>query len=80
MPANALVAEIHNTKQRMPAILAVEDRETWLTGSADAAWAALRPYPADAMVAWPVSTRVNKPANNDEQLIVALDPIAGRGT
>jgi len=72
MPANALVAEIHNTKQRMPAILAAADRDTWLTGPADAAWAVLRPYPAESMVAWPVSTRVNKPSNNDAQLIVAV--------
>jgi len=77
MPANPLVAAIHNTKQRMPAILAVQDRDTWLTGGADEAWGVLRPYPAELMVAWPVSTRVNKASNNDEQLIVAT---ASRGT
>jgi len=69
MPANRLVAEIHNTKQRMPAILASSDREAWLSGTAEEAWAALKPYPDDHMVAWPVSKRVNTPKNNDAQLV-----------
>jgi putative SOS response-associated peptidase YedK len=69
MPANRAVGEIHNTKHRMPAILAKDAREAWLAGSPDDAWAALQPYPYEHMVAWPVSTRVNKPANNDSKLI-----------
>ncbi len=72
LPANGLLSEIHNTKRRMPAILAREDREAWLEGTSDQAWAALRPYPDGHMVAWPVSTRVNKPANNDAALIEPL--------
>jgi putative SOS response-associated peptidase YedK len=35
----------------------------------DEARAALRQYPADLMTAYPVSTRVNTPKNNDEKLI-----------
>jgi putative SOS response-associated peptidase YedK len=73
MPANALMAEIHNAKQRMPAILTQEDREAWLTGSAEEAFAVLRPYPDTHLVAVPVSTRVNKPENNDAALI---EPVA----
>jgi putative SOS response-associated peptidase YedK len=69
VPANRLVGEIHNTKHRMPAILAKEDREAWLTGTPDEAWATLKPYPDDHMVAWPVSTRVNSPKNNEAKLI-----------
>ena len=69
MPANALLAEIHNTQRRMPAILARQDREAWLQGSPEEAWAALKPYPDEHMVAWPVSTRVNKPDNDDAELI-----------
>jgi len=69
MPANRIVGEIHNTQHRMPAILARQDREAWLEGTAEQAWSALKPYPDEHMVAWPVSTRVNKPANNDPQLI-----------
>ncbi len=69
VPANSLVGEIHNTKQRMPAILEKADREAWLTGTPEEAWEALTPYPDDLMVAWPVSTRVNAPKNNDASLV-----------
>ena len=69
MPPNPLMAEIHNVKQRMPAILQREDIEAWLAGSTDDARAALKQYPADSMVAWPVSRRVNTPRNNHASLI-----------
>jgi putative SOS response-associated peptidase YedK len=72
MPPNPLMAEIHNVKQRMPAILQSIEINSWLAGSADEARAALKPYPADSMVAWPVSKRVNIPKNNDAGLI---DPL-----
>jgi putative SOS response-associated peptidase YedK len=62
MPANALMREIHNSKRagskrvllpeadrRMPAILAAADQEAWLRGTADEAWAVLKPYPAELM-------------------------------
>ena len=73
LPANSLVGEIHNAKLRMPAILEKADREAWLTGTPDEAWEILVPYPDDLMVAWPVSTRVNAPKNNDSKLI---EPVA----
>jgi putative SOS response-associated peptidase YedK len=72
MPANSLLGEIHNTKQRMPAILEKADREAWLRGSPEEAWETLTPYPDDLMVAWPVTSRVNTPRNNDAQLIEPL--------
>lgn len=72
MPANAVVGAIHNTQHRMPAILARDAREAWLRGSAEEAWSALEPYPDEHMIAWPVSTRVNAPANNDAALIAPL--------
>lgn len=67
MSPNALMAEIHNVnhvKQRMPAILAADAIEAWLRGSTDDAHAALKPHPADAMVAWPVSRRVDRQLNS----------------
>ena len=73
LPASPFMADIHNTKHREPAILRAEDQETWLTGSADAAFACLKPYPDDLRSAWPVSRRVNAPKNNDAALI---DPAA----
>jgi Uncharacterized conserved protein len=45
--ANDLVRPVHPT--RMPVILAPEDYETWLTGTAEEAAALLRPYPAERM-------------------------------
>jgi putative SOS response-associated peptidase YedK len=72
MPPNALMAEIHNAKQRMPAILAADQLDAWLSGSVEDAKAALAQYPADTMVAHPVSTRVNAPKNNDPTLVEAI--------
>jgi putative SOS response-associated peptidase YedK len=69
MPANRVIGEIHNSQRRMPAILTREAREIWLTGSPQEAWEVLTPYADSHIVAWPVSTRVNKPANNDAELI-----------
>jgi putative SOS response-associated peptidase YedK len=69
MPANMLMAAIHNVKQRMPAILLKEDREAWLTGTPEQAYEAIKQYPASHMLATQVSTRVNSPKNNDSTLI-----------
>lgn len=72
LPANHLMAEIHNTKQRMPAILRREDHAVWLAGDPEAAFACVQPYPDELMSAQSVSTRVNSPKNNDASLIQAL--------
>jgi putative SOS response-associated peptidase YedK len=71
MPANALMADIHNTgnnPHRMPAILRLADRDAWLNGSTEEARAALVAYPADLMLAYEVSTRVNSVRNNSPDL------------
>jgi putative SOS response-associated peptidase YedK len=75
-PANALMTEIHNVKHRMPAILAREDRDAWLTAAPDEAFKLLRQYPDTHMVATPVSRRVNAPKNNDAELISRVLPAA----
>ncbi len=72
LPANELMREIHNSQQRMPAILAAEDIETWLAGTSVDARAALKSYRSDTMVAHPVSTRVNSANNDDAQLLQAI--------
>ena len=72
MPANALMASVHNSQARMPAILARDSRELWLFGTLEAAGAVLIAYPDDRMIAYPVDPRVNSPRNNDETL---LDPL-----
>jgi putative SOS response-associated peptidase YedK len=81
MPANELMAEIHNTgnnPHRMPAILRAEDREAWLTGTPEEARAVLKPYRADLMHAYEVSTRVNSVRNNSPDLIEPVERIARR--
>jgi putative SOS response-associated peptidase YedK len=75
LEGNELMKHVHNTGAnpfRMPALLAREYREAWLTGTAEQAKAALRQYPQDCMVTYQVSTRVNSPKNNDASLIEAV--------
>ncbi len=60
--ANETVAPVHG---RMPVILPPDACDTWLAGGE----VPLEPYPADAMTAWPVSTHVNRPANDDPACI-----------
>jgi putative SOS response-associated peptidase YedK len=69
MPANPFMAEIHNSKARMPAILRRADHDAWLAGDAAAALACLQPYPEREMLAHTVSTAVNSPRNNEARLI-----------
>ena len=73
MPANELMAKIHNTKMRMPAILLPEDVDTWLSGPIGDAKAVLKQFPSQEMVAWPVSKAVNSARNQGPELILAAD-------
>jgi putative SOS response-associated peptidase YedK len=64
---NSLVADVHD---RMPAILRAEDYDLWLDpGVTDAARVTdcLKPFDARLMKKYPVSSRVNHPANDDEE-------------
>ena len=67
--ANATVAPVHD---RMPAILPREAHDPWLAGEA----VPLAPYPAEAMRLHPVSTHVNKPANDDPRCV---EPVGSEG-
>lgn len=82
MPANELMADIHNSKKtagkrvllppadrRMPAILAREDHEPWLTGTPTEAFSVLKQFPSGMMFAYPVSNRVNSNRNDGPDLI-----------
>jgi len=62
--ANQLVAEIHD---RM-LILARSDYARWLSDEPDPR-DLMRPFPAEPMRMWPISTRVNKPENDDLSII-----------
>jgi len=81
MPANELLAEIHNTgniPHRMPAILRAENREAWLTGTPEEARAVLRQYPPDLMDAYEVSTSVTAVKNSSPDLIEPIERVARR--
>lgn len=71
--ANAVVEPLHD---RMPVILATQDYDLWLghaPAPAEDLSALLRPYPAELMRAYAVSTRVNSPRNDGPQ---CLEPVA----
>ena len=68
-PANEFMASIH---ERMPIILPADAYDLWLDPqemNTARLLEVLKPYPADQMRAYPVSTRVNTPANDDPSLI-----------
>ncbi len=67
---NALLQPIH---QRMPVILPPAAYDRWLDPQADGGedlGQLLVSYPAKKMQAYPVSTRVNSPANDDKDVIL----------
>jgi SOS response associated peptidase (SRAP) len=81
--ANELVANIHD---RMPIILAPNDYARWLGEKPDPR-DLMRPFPAELMRMWPISTRVNKPENDDPSIVEPiplstdprLQPLEGSG-
>lgn len=69
--ANPLMREIHNTKHRMPVILEKKDEDDWLNpdnADPDELMKLLKQYPESKMEAYPVSSLVNKPSNNSEEI------------
>jgi putative SOS response-associated peptidase YedK len=70
---NELVAEVH---ARMPVILPEEDHAKWLSEAQDGDLKELlKPFPAERMKMWPISSRVNSPDNNDEAIIKTIEPL-----
>lgn len=75
-PANARVGEIHD---RMPVILAEKDWTPWLDPGEQEATrlkSLLRPFPAEKMRHWPVSTRLNRIAEDNPGLLAEVTPVA----
>ena len=67
--ANDLVRPIHD---RMPVIVAPEDYARWLDPAVqkpEPVLPLLRPYPSEPMEAYPVGTRVNSPARDEERCL-----------
>ena len=71
--ANELMAEIHH---RMPVIIPAESYDHWLSTLDPDPRGLLAPFPSAPMTMWPIATRVNKPANDDADILQA---IAGEG-
>jgi putative SOS response-associated peptidase YedK len=72
--ANGVLAPIHD---RMPVVLGEDLWDAWLDpGAADlgSLRSLLRPAPDEWFEAYPVSTRVNAPANNDAHLLERVAP------
>ncbi len=75
--ANDLLRPIHD---RMPVILRRTDYERWLTAQPDEAAGLrelLRPFPAEGMAAWPVSTLVNSPRNDAPECAAPVEEPPG---
>jgi putative SOS response-associated peptidase YedK len=67
--ANALVQPVH---ERMPVVLPESAWAEWLdrdNQDVEKLKRLMVPAPVDELEAWPVSTRVNKPENNDPELV-----------
>jgi putative SOS response-associated peptidase YedK len=74
--ANELMARIHD---RMPVIVRPEHYALWLDPAASEAEAILpmlEPFPAEAMRAFPIGTRVNNAKNDGPMLIAPLHAVA----
>lgn len=69
--ANELASAVHD---RMPVILAGADQLAWMDPQADVSHLErmLLPFPADAMMAYPVDVRVGNVRNNSPDLIKAI--------
>jgi putative SOS response-associated peptidase YedK len=67
--ANEMVADIHD---RMPLILPPGDYARWLSDEPDPR-DLMRLFPAGPMRMWPISTRVNKPENDDPAIVEPVE-------
>ena len=65
-PANELMADIHD---RMPVIIPPESYDRWLGTLDENPLDLLVPFPVPLMRMWPISTRVNKPDNDDPTIL-----------
>ena len=74
-PPNAFTAKIHD---RMPAILPKETETEWINPEIQdkkEILAMINTYPSKEMDAYPVSSMVNSPANNNPKVIEPFNPI-----
>ena len=71
--ANALMAESHNTRKRMPVVLeGRSEQDAWLSGTKGEALAVAEPLADGLLDAHPIFTRINNPNAGGPEL---LDPV-----
>lgn len=72
-PANGLMAEIHNTRKRMPVVLEGRpEQDIWLSGTKEEALVVAEPLADGLLDAHPISTRINNPNASGPEL---LEPV-----
>jgi putative SOS response-associated peptidase YedK len=59
-------------RDRIPVILATRDYARWL-GDEPNLGNLMRPFPAGLMRMWPISTRINKPENDDPSIVEPIE-------
>jgi putative SOS response-associated peptidase YedK len=74
VPPNPLLAELQGAHTEMPAILERRDYSAWLSGAPAVARTVLHTFPAEQMIAHPVSPRINSSHYDDDQLIRPVQP------
>ncbi|WP_311171714.1 SOS response-associated peptidase [Halobellus ordinarius] len=67
---NDVVADLHH---RMAVVLDPDEESTWLDGDTGAVEELLEPHRGDGWRAYPVSTRVNSPANDNPSLVEPVE-------
>ena len=72
-PANDLMAQVHD---RMPVIIPPEAYARWLANIEPDPRDMLVPFPSEPMAMWPISTRVNKPENDDAAILDRVEAAA----
>jgi putative SOS response-associated peptidase YedK len=69
-PANGLMAQIHD---RMPVIIPPDAYDRWLANIEPDPRDLLVPFPSEPMTMWPISTRVNKPENDESSILERIE-------
>ena len=69
--ANPTITPYHD---RMPVIIPSDSYNRWLANIEPDPRDLLVPYPSGLMRMWPISTRINKPSNDDPAILDPLPP------
>ena len=68
----ALLTQPTHRKAALKASVALSTLQRWLSEEPDPR-ELMRPFPASPMRIWPISTRVNKPENDDPSIVESIE-------